>query len=44
MFARLLYSDGEVDTPDRTVTPRRVLATQKPLNFVYTQQSLFGPA
>ena len=25
-FARVLYSDGEVDTPDRTVTPRRVHA------------------
>ena len=24
-YARYLYSDGEVDTPDRTVTPRRVL-------------------
>jgi hypothetical protein len=42
MYARLLYSDGEVDTPDRTVTPRRVLATQQPLNFVFNQQSLFG--
>jgi Carboxypeptidase regulatory-like domain/TonB dependent receptor len=42
MYVRMLYSDGEVDTPDRTVTPRRVLATQAPLNFVYSQQSLFG--
>jgi hypothetical protein len=42
MYARVLYSDGEVNTPDRTVTPRRVLATQKPLNVVYTHQSLFG--
>ena len=42
MYARLLYSDGEVDTPDRTVTPRRVLATQQPLNFVANHQSLFG--
>ncbi len=25
LYARILYSDGEVDTPDRTVTPRRVL-------------------
>ena len=30
LYLRALYSDGEVDTPDRTVTPRRVLATQNP--------------
>ena len=41
-YARVLYSDGDVDTPDRTVTPRRVLATQKPLNVVLNHQSLFG--
>ena len=41
-YARVLYSDGEVDTPDRTVTPRRVLATQQPLNFVANHQSIFG--
>ena len=41
-YARVLYSDGEVNTPDRTVTPRRVLATQKPLNAVFNYQSLFG--
>ena len=41
-YARVLYSDGEVNTPDRTVTPRRVLATQKPLNAVFNHQSLFG--
>ena len=41
-YARLLYSDGRVDTPDRTVTPRRVLATQNPLNFVANHQSIFG--
>jgi hypothetical protein len=40
MYGRLLYSDGEVDTPDRTVTPRRVLATQQPLNFVANHQSI----
>ena len=28
-YARYLFSDGEVDTPDRTVTPRRVLAKQR---------------
>ncbi len=42
LYARVLYSDGEVDTPDRTVTPRRVLATQKPLNAVLNHQALFG--
>ena len=31
LYARVLYSDGDVDTPDRTVTPRRVHATQQPL-------------
>ena len=41
-YARVLYSDGEVDTPDRTVTPRRVRATQQPLNAVFSHQSLFG--
>jgi hypothetical protein len=41
-YARLLYSDGRVDTPDRTVTPRRVLATQNPMNFVLNHQSIFG--
>ena len=42
IYARLLYSDGRVDTPDRTVTPRRVLATQHPMNFVANHQSIFG--
>jgi hypothetical protein len=42
LYSRLLYSDGEVDTPDRTVTPRRVLATQQPLNFVTNYQSIIG--
>ena len=37
-----VYSDGEVDTPDRTVTPRRVLATQQPLNVVLNHQSIVG--
>jgi hypothetical protein len=41
-YARVLYSDGDVDTPDRTVTPRRVLATQQPLNVVLNHQQLFG--
>jgi outer membrane receptor protein involved in Fe transport len=42
LYARVLYSNGDVDTPDRTVTPRRVKATQQPLNFVTNHQSLFG--
>jgi hypothetical protein len=42
IYGRLLFSDGEVDTPDRTVTPRRVLATQQPINFVVNQTSIFG--
>ncbi|HVG55492.1 MAG TPA: TonB-dependent receptor [Vicinamibacterales bacterium] len=42
LYGRLLFSDGEVDTPDRTVTPRRVLATQQPINFVANHQSIFG--
>ena len=41
-YARVLYSDGDVDTPDRTVTPRRVHATQQPLNVVFNHQSLVG--
>ena len=41
-YARYLFSKGEVDTPDRTVTPRRVLAKQKPQNFVFNYQSLMG--
>ena len=43
-YARVLYSDGDVDTPDRTVTPRRVHATQQPMNVVFNHQSLFGRA
>ena len=42
LYARVLYSDGDVDTPDRTVTPRRVHATQQPLNVVFNHQSIFG--
>ena len=33
---------ASVDTPDRTVTPRRVLATQNPMNFVANHQSIVG--
>ena len=42
IYGRLFYSNGEVDTPDRTVTPRRVLATQQPMNFVVNHQAIFG--
>ncbi len=42
IYARILFSDGEVNTPDRTVTPRRVLATQDPLNLVFNHQAIIG--
>ena len=35
-YVRYLLSDGNVDTPDRTVTPRRVRAKQRPQNVVGT--------
>ena len=41
-YVRYLFSDGEVDTPDRTVTPRRVLAQQRPQNFVFTETAVIG--
>ena len=41
-YGRYLFSDGEVDTPDRTVTARRVLAKQRPQNIVGSFQSIFG--
>jgi outer membrane receptor protein involved in Fe transport len=41
-YARLLYSDGLVDTPDRTVTARRVRAEQSPKNLVLSHQSVLG--
>ena len=41
-YARYLFSDGEVDTPDRTATPRRVLAKQRPQNVVLNFQSVLG--
>ena len=43
MYVRYLYSDGEIDTPDQSVTPRRVLATQKPQNLVANWQSIVTP-
>jgi hypothetical protein len=42
VYARYLFSDGEVDTPDRTVTPRRVLAKQRPQNVALNYQSFLG--
>ena len=41
-YVRYLFSDGEVDTPDRTVTERRVLAKQRPQNVVGNFQSIRG--
>ncbi|MGE3955623.1 MAG: TonB-dependent receptor [Vicinamibacterales bacterium] len=41
-YARYLFSDGNVDTPDRTVTARRVRAKQRPQNLVFNHQSVFG--
>lgn len=41
-YARVLYSKGEVDTPDRTVTARRVRAEQNPINVVLNHQSVVG--
>jgi hypothetical protein len=43
-YARYLVSDGTLNTPDRTVTPRRVRATQKPQNAVLNFLSVFGNA
>jgi hypothetical protein len=41
-YFRYLFSDGTLDTPDRTVTARRVKATQRPQNVVGNFQSLAG--
>jgi carboxypeptidase family protein/TonB-dependent receptor-like protein len=41
-YVRYLVSDGNLDTPDRTVTPRRVRAKQKPQNVVANYQGVFG--
>jgi hypothetical protein len=41
-YVRYLYSKGEVDTPDRTVTARRVLAKQDPQNLVGSYQNVSG--
>jgi hypothetical protein len=42
VYLRYLFSDGDVDTPDRTVTPRRVRAKQRPQNVAFNYQSLLG--
>ena len=44
VYARLLYSHGNLDTPDRTVTARRVRVEQAPRNFVVSHQSIVGTA
>jgi hypothetical protein len=41
-YVRYMFSDGEVDTPDRTVTPRRVLAKQSPKNLVGNFQNILS--
>ena len=41
-YVRYQMSDGDIDTPDRTATARRVLAKQKPQNFVANLRSLLG--
>ena len=41
-YARHLFSKGDLDTPDRTVTARRVRAKQTPQNLVFNHQSLLG--
>jgi hypothetical protein len=42
LYARVLYSTGSLDSPDATVTARRILAKQRPRNGVVSVQSLFG--
>jgi len=41
-YARYLYSKGDLDTPDRTATPRRVRAKQQPQNLVLNHQSVMN--
>ena len=41
-YVRYLFSDGDLNTPDRTVTPRRVRAKQRPQNVAFNYQSLVG--
>ena len=42
VYVRYLYSNGDVDTPDRTVTPRRVRAKQHPSNLMASWQRIMG--
>jgi outer membrane receptor protein involved in Fe transport len=42
IYARYLFSDGDVNTPDRTVTPRRVLAEQQPQNMMVNYQTVMS--
>ena len=42
VYARYLYSKGDLDTPDRTVTDRRLNARQNPANFVGNYQLIAG--
>jgi hypothetical protein len=42
MYVRYLYSKGDLDTPDRTATARRLNAKQNPMNFVGNYQSIAG--
>lgn len=42
VYVRYLFSDGDLNTPDRTVTPRRVRAKQRPQNVVFNHQKLVG--
>jgi carboxypeptidase family protein/TonB-dependent receptor-like protein len=39
-YVRYLYSKGDLETPDRTATARRVRAKQKPQNLVFNHQSV----
>ncbi len=42
VYVRYLYSKGDLNTPDRTVTPRRVRARQTPQNAMANWQGIFG--
>ncbi len=42
MYVRYLFSDGELTTPDRTVTPRSVSAKQRPQNVMANYQAIRG--
>ncbi|MSO35761.1 MAG: hypothetical protein EXQ50_01405 [Acidobacteria bacterium] len=42
VYVRYLFSKGDLDTPDRTATARRVRAKQNPRNLVGSFQSILG--